>query len=60
MSEVNSKAEKESNARRCAEETVAALEKEKTILDLELQELVSKHSQDMDKVNASLSAVSIA
>lgn len=54
----NNRADGEANARRSAEETAADLEKEKTMRELEVQELISKHTLEIGRISASLSAVS--
>ena len=48
----------ESSARRAVEKAAADLEKEKTMRELEVQELMSKHKQEYGKVAATLTMVS--
>ena len=43
-----------------AEENKAKLEKEKTMLELELKQMQQKHSADLDKKEHTISSVSVA
>ncbi|KAK4317608.1 hypothetical protein Pmani_011315 [Petrolisthes manimaculis] len=51
------RADSEALARSIAEETVAELEKEKTVKDLEICDLVSRHTADITEKDSSLSMV---
>ncbi|XP_047737947.1 rho-associated protein kinase 2 isoform X2 [Hyalella azteca] len=52
----NSRVDSEVNLRQNAEERIAELEKERTMRELEVQELMSKHSVELSKLKASLAA----
>lgn len=52
------RADSEALARSIAEETVAELEKEKTVKDLEIHDLVSRHTADIAEKDSALSMVS--
>lgn len=54
------RADSEALARSIAEETVADLEKEKTMKELELKDLLSKHRQDIAAKDSSLNMASLA
>ncbi len=45
------KAESEELARQIAEEQIADLEKEKTMLELEVKELIARHKADIQEKN---------
>lgn len=52
------RADSEALARSIAEETVADLEKEKTVKELEINDLVSRHTVDMNNKETVFNAVS--
>lgn len=52
------RADSEALARSIAEETVADLEKEKTVKELEINDLVSRHTVDMNNKETAFNAVS--
>lgn len=54
----NARADAESLARSIAEETIAELEKEKTMKELELKELISRHHAETSSKDNILSIVS--
>lgn len=53
------RADSEALARSIAEETVAELEKEKTVKELEIHDLLSRHSAEVAEKDSALNAVSI-
>lgn len=53
------RADSEALARSIAEETVAELEKEKTVKELEIHDLLSRHSSEVAEKESALNAVSI-
>lgn len=53
------RADSEALARSIAEETVAELEKEKTVKELEIRDLVSRHTADITEKDSILNVVSI-
>lgn len=52
------RADSESLARSIAEETIADLEKEKTMKELELKEVVSRHRTDLSSKDSLIASVS--
>lgn len=52
------RADSEALARSIAEETVADLEKEKTVKELEINDLISRHTVDMNNKETAFNAVS--
>lgn len=53
------RADSEALARSIAEETVAELEKEKTVKELEIHDLLSRHSSEVAEKESALNAVSV-
>ena len=53
------RADSEALARSVAEETVAELEKEKTVKDLELNDIISRHNQEISNKDNTISTVSL-
>lgn len=53
------RADSEALARSIAEETVAELEKEKTVKELEINDLISRHSAEVAEKDSALNAVSV-
>lgn len=54
------RADSEALARSIAEETVAELEKEKTVKELEIHDLLSRHSSEVAEKESALNAVSMS
>lgn len=52
------RADSEALARSIAEETVADLEKEKTVKELEINDIISRHTVDMNNKETAFNAVS--
>ena len=57
MQASNTRAEQESEARRAAQDAVADFEKEKTMKELEVQEMISRHTQELARADTSLASV---
>ena len=53
------KADSEQLARSIAEEHISDLEKEKTMLELEVKELISRHTRELNKKEIALVSVRI-
>lgn len=53
------RADSESLARSIAEETIADLEKEKTMKELELKEVISRHRTDIANKDSLIASVSV-